>query len=114
MRSVDRRLRGQRRAALPAACAAAGRPHHPPPGGGPQPHLLHGHLQASTGTAPAWLLPTARHLFDTALAHGWDAQHGGIVYGFASGTEEATSTGALARPARPTTTPWAPATTCWR
>lgn len=33
--------------------------------------------------APAWLLPTARHLYDTALAHGWDAAHGGIVYGFA-------------------------------
>lgn len=33
--------------------------------------------------APAWLLPTARRLFDTALAHGWDDAHGGIVYGFA-------------------------------
>ena len=33
--------------------------------------------------APGWLLPTARHLYDTALAHGWDAEHGGIVYGFA-------------------------------
>lgn len=33
--------------------------------------------------APGWLLPTATHLFDTALAHGWDTTHGGIVYGFA-------------------------------
>jgi mannose/cellobiose epimerase-like protein (N-acyl-D-glucosamine 2-epimerase family) len=41
-------------------------------------------LRAQLGdAAPAWLLPTARHLYDTALAHGWDAEHGGIVYGFA-------------------------------
>jgi mannose/cellobiose epimerase-like protein (N-acyl-D-glucosamine 2-epimerase family) len=33
--------------------------------------------------APAWLLPKARFLFDAALAHGWDDEHGGIVYGFA-------------------------------
>jgi mannose/cellobiose epimerase-like protein (N-acyl-D-glucosamine 2-epimerase family) len=47
--------------------------------------LLRTHLG---GQAPGWLLPTARHLFDTALTHGWDAEHGGeerggIVYGFA-------------------------------
>ena len=30
-----------------------------------------------------WLLPTATHLFDTALARAWDEQHGGICYGFA-------------------------------
>ena len=30
-----------------------------------------------------WLLPTAMHLFDTALARAWDAEHGGISYGFA-------------------------------
>ncbi|MEX8517697.1 MAG: AGE family epimerase/isomerase [Leptothrix sp. (in: b-proteobacteria)] len=34
---------------------------------------------------PAWLLPTARHFFDTAMRHGWDEQHGGLVYGFAPG-----------------------------
>ena len=28
-----------------------------------------------------WLLPTARHLFDTAVARGWDEAHGGLVYG---------------------------------
>ena len=33
--------------------------------------------------APDWLLPKARFLFDTALAHGWDDEHGGIAYGFA-------------------------------
>lgn len=30
-----------------------------------------------------WLLPTARHLFDTALERAWDHEHGGICYGFA-------------------------------
>jgi mannose/cellobiose epimerase-like protein (N-acyl-D-glucosamine 2-epimerase family) len=32
--------------------------------------------------APAWLLDTARHFFDTAMARGWDPAHGGLVYGF--------------------------------
>ncbi|CAM3841742.1 AGE family epimerase/isomerase [Roseateles saccharophilus] len=35
--------------------------------------------------APDWLLPTARRFFDTAMKHGWDATHGGLVYGFAPG-----------------------------
>ncbi len=35
--------------------------------------------------APDWLLPTARHFFDRAMQHGWDAEHGGLVYGFAPG-----------------------------
>ena len=35
------------------------------------------------GLAHDWLLPTAQHLFDTALARAWDNQHGGICYGFA-------------------------------
>jgi mannose/cellobiose epimerase-like protein (N-acyl-D-glucosamine 2-epimerase family) len=30
-----------------------------------------------------WLAPTARHLFDTALAHSWDEMRGGMYYGFA-------------------------------
>jgi mannose/cellobiose epimerase-like protein (N-acyl-D-glucosamine 2-epimerase family) len=30
-----------------------------------------------------WLLPRARTLFDAALDKAWDAQHGGIYYGFA-------------------------------
>ncbi len=29
-----------------------------------------------------WLLPTARHLFDTAVARSWDAVRGGLYYGF--------------------------------
>ena len=29
-----------------------------------------------------WLLPRARELFDRALALSWDAQHGGMVYGY--------------------------------
>jgi len=33
--------------------------------------------------APAeWHLQTAQHLFDTAFARSWDAQFGGMVYGF--------------------------------
>jgi mannose/cellobiose epimerase-like protein (N-acyl-D-glucosamine 2-epimerase family) len=32
---------------------------------------------------PAWLLPTARRFFDTAMQRGWDPVHGGLVYGFA-------------------------------
>lgn len=31
----------------------------------------------------AWMLPTARHLFDVSLARAWDAEFGGICYGFA-------------------------------
>ncbi len=31
---------------------------------------------------PAWAWPTAKHFFDTAMARGWDATHGGLVYGF--------------------------------
>jgi mannose/cellobiose epimerase-like protein (N-acyl-D-glucosamine 2-epimerase family) len=33
--------------------------------------------------APAWLYPSACRLFDTAMRRGWDATHGGLVYGFA-------------------------------
>jgi mannose/cellobiose epimerase-like protein (N-acyl-D-glucosamine 2-epimerase family) len=44
--------------------------------------LLHGHL-GTRHVAPGWLVPVARHLFDAALAHGWDSEFGGIVYGFA-------------------------------
>jgi len=44
-------------------------------------------LQLETHLAPnqrpAWLLPTAQRFFDTAMKRGWDAQHGGLVYGFA-------------------------------
>ncbi|HKR76811.1 MAG TPA: AGE family epimerase/isomerase [Rhodanobacter sp.] len=31
----------------------------------------------------SWLLPVARHLFDTAVKHAWDDTHGGLCYGFA-------------------------------
>ena len=30
-----------------------------------------------------WLLPTARHLFDTAVERAWDSEFGGLCYGFA-------------------------------
>jgi len=39
--------------------------------------ILDRHVQAD------WLVPTARHLFDTAVARSWDDVHGGLVYGFA-------------------------------
>jgi mannose/cellobiose epimerase-like protein (N-acyl-D-glucosamine 2-epimerase family) len=34
-------------------------------------------------TDAKWLAPRATELFDAALAHAWDDDHGGIVYGFA-------------------------------
>lgn len=40
-------------------------------------------LLAGRGREQRWLLPVARHLFDTALARAWDDRHGGISYGFA-------------------------------
>ena len=39
--------------------------------------ILDRHVEAD------WLLATARQLFDTALAHSWDARRGGMYYGFA-------------------------------
>lgn len=39
--------------------------------------ILDRHVQAD------WLVPTARHLFDAALAHSWDRERGGMYYGFA-------------------------------
>ena len=49
-------------------------------------HLLR--QQATSGDAvPAWIVPTARRFFDTAMRHGWDDTHGGLVYGFAPGGE---------------------------
>lgn len=33
--------------------------------------------------APHWVAARARRLFDAALARAWDAEHGGIFYGFA-------------------------------
>ncbi|MDP9875745.1 mannose/cellobiose epimerase-like protein (N-acyl-D-glucosamine 2-epimerase family) [Variovorax boronicumulans] len=42
---------------------------------------LEGHLgPGAPGTE--WLVPRARHFFDTAMQRGWDAAHGGLVYGF--------------------------------
>jgi mannose/cellobiose epimerase-like protein (N-acyl-D-glucosamine 2-epimerase family) len=40
-------------------------------------------LLLERGREEHWLLPTAKHLFDTALARAWDNEHGGICYGFA-------------------------------
>jgi mannose/cellobiose epimerase-like protein (N-acyl-D-glucosamine 2-epimerase family) len=40
-------------------------------------------LDQHLGRQPEWLVPTARHLFDAALAHAWDKEFGGIAYGFA-------------------------------
>lgn len=38
--------------------------------------ILDRHVQAD------WLVPKARHLFDTALARSWDERRGGMYYGF--------------------------------
>ena len=38
--------------------------------------------QAHLAGGTDWLLPRARSLFDTALDKAWDAEHGGIHYGF--------------------------------
>ena len=35
------------------------------------------------GERPDWIVPRARHFFDTAVARGWDEAHGGFVYGVA-------------------------------
>lgn len=52
---------------------------------------LEAHLGSAAGKAAcpgaaeeaaAWLLPTARRFFDAAWERGWDAVHGGLVYGF--------------------------------
>ena len=49
---------------------------------------LEAHLKATPGAeCPDWIVPTARHFFDTAMHHGWDHTHGGLVYGFAPGGE---------------------------
>lgn len=40
-------------------------------------------LLLERGREETWLLPTAMHLFDTALARAWDNEHSGICYGFA-------------------------------
>jgi len=44
--------------------------------------ILDEHLRAR-GASEAWMLPTARHLFDTAVARAWDPEFGGLCYGFA-------------------------------
>jgi len=38
--------------------------------------ILDRHVQAD------WLVPTAMHLFDTAVARAWDNERGGLYYGF--------------------------------
>ncbi|MBV8156779.1 MAG: AGE family epimerase/isomerase [Dyella sp.] len=40
-------------------------------------------LLLERGREENWLVPTAKHLFDTALARAWDNEFGGIAYGFA-------------------------------
>ena len=42
-------------------------------------------MQLERHTRADWMLPTARHFFDTAMQRGWDDAHGGLVYGFAPG-----------------------------
>jgi len=40
-------------------------------------------LLRERGQEESWILPTAQHLFDIALARAWDSVDGGICYGFA-------------------------------
>ncbi len=44
--------------------------------------MLERHADKLAGSAD-WLAPRAIELFDSALAHAWDEQHGGLFYGFA-------------------------------
>jgi len=44
--------------------------------------ILDGHL-AARGERVDWLVPRARHLFDTAVERAWDREFGGLCYGFA-------------------------------
>ncbi|WP_395349458.1 AGE family epimerase/isomerase [Variovorax sp. UC122_21] len=39
-------------------------------------------LLAGRGVATDWMLPRAQSLFEAAMRHGWDADFGGLVYGF--------------------------------
>jgi mannose/cellobiose epimerase-like protein (N-acyl-D-glucosamine 2-epimerase family) len=43
--------------------------------------ILERHAEHLAGDA-AWLAPRAQALFDAALSHAWDPEHGGIHYGF--------------------------------
>ncbi|MFE0501236.1 AGE family epimerase/isomerase [Lysobacter soli] len=43
--------------------------------------ILDGHLR-ERGTPADGLIETARHLFDTAVQRAWDAEFGGLAYGF--------------------------------
>lgn len=36
----------------------------------------------ASGREAEWIVPRARHFFDTAMLRGWDAGNGGLVYGF--------------------------------
>ncbi|WP_432731065.1 AGE family epimerase/isomerase [Variovorax sp. W6] len=42
---------------------------------------LEGHL-ATQDRKAEWIVPRARHFFDTAMFRGWDVDNGGLVYGF--------------------------------
>lgn len=44
--------------------------------------IMERHAERMQGPSD-WLLPRAQALFDAALTNAWDAQHGGIHYGFA-------------------------------
>ncbi|PWK92046.1 AGE family epimerase/isomerase [Fulvimonas soli] len=44
--------------------------------------ILERELREAGRPAPDWLLPTARHLFDTAVARAWDTEYDGLCYGF--------------------------------
>ncbi|MEJ1164547.1 AGE family epimerase/isomerase [Variovorax sp. CCNWLW186] len=41
----------------------------------------------AAGREADWIVPRAKHFFDTAMLRGWDAAHGGLVYGFGPDSE---------------------------
>ena len=49
--------------------------------------LLQLEAQLPEAQRAAWIVPRARHFFDTAMRHGWDPENDGLVYGFAPGGE---------------------------
>jgi mannose/cellobiose epimerase-like protein (N-acyl-D-glucosamine 2-epimerase family) len=61
-------------------------------------------LLAGRGVETGWMLPRAQSLFEAAMRHGWDAELGGLVYGFdprARSTTATSTSGCRPRASRP-------------
>ena len=44
--------------------------------------MTHDYLSLERHRPEAWMLPQAEHLFDTAVARGWDEEIGGLIFTF--------------------------------